>query len=53
MSEEWLTARQVANELGVTYHTVLRWLKNGDLSGERIGPRVFRVRRSALDEIAR
>lgn len=52
-NDEWMTARQVATELNVAYNTVLRWIKRGDLVGERIGPRVYRIRRSSLNALAR
>jgi excisionase family DNA binding protein len=44
-----LTARQVAEELGVTPRTVLRWTRAGALPGYRIGGRALRFR---ADEIA-
>ena len=49
MSERLLTAREVADELGVTTRTVLRWTRAGVLPGYRIGGRALRFR---ADEVA-
>jgi len=51
MTDERLTPRQVANELGVTVRTVQRWIADGRLASERVGSRV-RVSRSSLSDVA-
>ena len=51
MTDERLTPRQVANELGVTVRTVQRWIADGRLASERVGSRV-RVSRSSLSAVA-
>jgi excisionase family DNA binding protein len=47
MSDDALTPRQVADELGVTIRTVQRWVAHGRLAGRRVGGRL-RIPRSAL-----
>ena len=51
MTDERLTPRQVADELGVTVRTVQRWIADGRLASERVGSRV-RVSRSSLAGVA-
>ena len=51
MPDETLTARQVAEELGVTVRTVQRWVADGRLPATRVGGRV-RVSRSSLGAVA-
>jgi acetyl-CoA/propionyl-CoA carboxylase biotin carboxyl carrier protein len=51
MSDETLTPRQVAEELGVTVRTVQRWVADGRLPAVRVGGRV-RVSRSSLGMVA-
>jgi 3-methylcrotonyl-CoA carboxylase alpha subunit len=51
MTDETLTPRQVAEELGVTVRTVQRWVADGRLPATRVGGRV-RVSRSSLGSIA-
>jgi excisionase family DNA binding protein len=51
MTDETLTPRQVAEELGVTVRTVQRWVADGRLPATRIGGRV-RVSRSSLGSVA-
>lgn len=40
----YLTPRQIANELGVTERSVLRWIALGRLRAYRPSPRVTRIR---------
>ncbi len=47
MPDDILTAREVADELGVTVRTVQRWIADGRLAAERVGGRA-RVSRSSL-----
>jgi len=51
MTDETLTPRQVAEELGVTVRTVQRWVADGRLSATRVGGRV-RLSRSSLGSVA-
>src|SRR5688500_19075633 len=51
MTDEDLTPRQVADELGVTVRTVQRWVSDGRLPATRVGGRV-RVPRSSLSSVA-
>ncbi|MEX2137451.1 MAG: biotin carboxylase N-terminal domain-containing protein [Chloroflexota bacterium] len=51
MTDETLTPRQVAEELGVTVRTVQRWVADGRLPAIRVGGRV-RVSRSSLGSVA-
>jgi excisionase family DNA binding protein len=45
-----LTARQVADRLGVSAETVLRWTRRGDLPGFRLPGGALRFREDDLDE---
>jgi acetyl-CoA/propionyl-CoA carboxylase biotin carboxyl carrier protein len=51
MTDEKLTPRQVAEELGVTVRTVQRWVADGRLAATRVGGRV-RLSRSSLGSVA-
>ncbi|HTI29414.1 MAG TPA: biotin carboxylase N-terminal domain-containing protein, partial [Methylomirabilota bacterium] len=51
MTDETLTPRQVAEELGVTVRTVQRWVADGRLPATRVGGRV-RLSRSSLGSVA-
>ena len=49
MHEEWYTPEQVAERLQVSTWTVKRWLRDGELTGVRVGPRgVWRVSASDI-----
>ncbi|MHB8694368.1 MAG: helix-turn-helix domain-containing protein [Solirubrobacteraceae bacterium] len=48
-SARLLTAQQVADLLGVSTETVLRWTRNGDLPGFRMPGGALRYRQDALD----
>jgi excisionase family DNA binding protein len=50
MTDETLTPRQVAEELGVTVRTVQRWVADGRLAATRVGGRV-RLSRSSLGAV--
>ena len=50
MTDDVLTPREVATELGVTVRTVQRWIADGRLSAIRVGARV-RVSRSSLSSV--
>ena len=51
MTDEALTPRQVAAELGVTIRTVQRWVADGRLPATRVGGRV-RIPRGSLGTVA-
>ncbi|HKO34291.1 MAG TPA: biotin carboxylase N-terminal domain-containing protein [Candidatus Limnocylindria bacterium] len=51
MTDDDLTPRQVAEQLGVTVRTVQRWINDGRLPAERVGGRM-RVSRSSLARVA-
>ena len=51
MTDDDLTPRQVAEQLGVTVRTVQRWINDGRLPAERVGGRM-RVSRSSLTRVA-
>jgi acetyl-CoA/propionyl-CoA carboxylase, biotin carboxylase, biotin carboxyl carrier protein len=51
MTDEVLTPREVAEELGVTVRTVQRWVADGRLPAIRVGGRM-RVSRSSLGSVA-
>ena len=44
-SDELLTVAEVARYLGVTPHTVYRWISQGRLPATRYSPKVIRVRK--------
>jgi excisionase family DNA binding protein len=45
-----LTARSVAETLGVSAETVLRWTRRGDLPALRLPSGAIRYRQAALDQ---
>jgi excisionase family DNA binding protein len=51
VSERLLTARQVAELLGVTAETVLRWTRAGELRGYRLPGTVRGRLRYSVDEV--
>ena len=52
-TDELLTVAEVARYLGVTPHTVYRWVAAGRLPALRFSPKVIRVRRSDLEAFSR
>jgi excisionase family DNA binding protein len=50
MTGALLTARQVAELLGVSAETVLRWTRRGELPAIRLPGGAMRYREDALDE---
>lgn len=44
------TSKQVAERLGVSSRSVLRWIQSGRLEGQKLGPRQYRVSKDALDK---
>ena len=51
VTDDDLTPRQVAEQLGVTVRTVQRWINDGRLPAERVGGRM-RVSRSSLARVS-
>ncbi len=49
MSARLLTAREVAELLGVSTETILRWTRRGDLPALRLPSGAWRYRESELD----
>lgn len=50
MNGPLLTAREVADMLGVNPETVLRWTRRGELAGLRLPGGALRYRQGDLDE---
>ena len=49
MTQELLTAQEVANLLGINLSTVYTLIKSGELPAIKVGPKLWRIRASALD----
>lgn len=49
MTDRLLTARQVADRLGVTAETILRWTRRGDLPGFKLPGGAIRFRSADID----
>jgi len=49
MSGRLLTARDVADRLGVAPETVLRWTRNGDLPGFKLSSRAIRYDEAEIE----
>jgi excisionase family DNA binding protein len=49
MADRLLTARQVADLLGVSAETVLRWTRRGELPGFRLPGRALRFREDEVE----
>src|SRR5205807_2315619 len=47
-SRQWLSLKEAASELGVSKVTVQRWIKQGRLAAQRVGPRKLRILQSDL-----
>jgi excisionase family DNA binding protein len=45
MAREFYTPGQVAEMLQVSPATVRRWIREGQLPAQRVGPRLYRIRR--------
>lgn len=45
---DWLTTAEAAKEAKVTNKTIYRWIAAGRLNADRVGPRLYRIRRSEL-----
>lgn len=42
--------KQVAERLGVSSRSVLRWIQSGKLEGQKLGERQYRVSREAIEK---
>ena len=51
-NDELLTVADVAHYLGVTPHTIYRWISQGRLPATRYSPKVIRVRKADLAAFA-
>ncbi|AUH70461.1 MULTISPECIES: helix-turn-helix domain-containing protein [Gordonia] len=49
---EWLTVAEAAAFAKVSEKTIRRWYTSGRLEVDRLGPRLVRIRRSALLDVA-
>lgn len=52
MPSQYLTMNETAEYLGVSYSTVRRLIRNGDLPVVRLAPRAIRITREAVDATA-
>ena len=50
---ELLTPQQAAQRLNVSVRTIRRYIASGDLTGYRLGPRMYRVDVAELDAVLR
>lgn len=51
-NDEWISVEQAAKALAVSEPTIRRWINDDRLTASRIGPRLWRIRRSALDQMS-
>jgi excisionase family DNA binding protein len=49
MSTNLATVQEAADHYRVTDSTILRWIKSGDLSAYRVGPKLIRVELDSLN----
>lgn len=49
---EYLTPQQIAQAYQVTPRTVERWVAQGALPAQRVGPKLWRIARADLDAFA-
>ncbi len=50
MSEDkWLSPEDVAERLGISRLTVVRWVRSGKLKGQKLGKKTIRVKASDLE----
>lgn len=47
-SMQLFNPKQVAERLGVSSRSVLRWIQSGKLEGQKLGERQYRVSKEAL-----
>jgi len=51
MNNDFMSPREVAEELGVSAASVVRWVKDGTIAGQRFGKRIIRIRRSEVERL--
>ncbi|MEQ8188108.1 MAG: helix-turn-helix domain-containing protein [Candidatus Eremiobacterota bacterium] len=51
LQDDLLSPMEVSEILKVSKRTVLRWLENGKLRGIRVGSRLIKIPRNALNDI--
>lgn len=49
-SMQLFNPKQVAERLGVSSRSVLRWIQSGKLEGQKLGERQYRVSKDALEK---
>jgi excisionase family DNA binding protein len=47
--DKWLSPEDVAERLGISRLTVVRWVRSGKLKGQKLGKKTLRVNASDLD----
>lgn len=47
---DWLRVRELAAQLGVSHHTVRKWINSGELCHLRLSPQNIRIPRRAIEE---
>lgn len=53
VSPEWVTVREAAELKKISVWTVRRYITQGLIEAERIGPRLIRVNLTSLDRLGR
>jgi excisionase family DNA binding protein len=51
VAEEWLSVQEAADLCGVTYRTVYRMLRRGELPAEKPEGRPYRLRKADVDAV--
>ena len=49
-NERMLTTEEISKQINVKLETIRLWLRQGKLKGHKLGPRLWRVPESALQE---
>jgi excisionase family DNA binding protein len=51
MNNDFMSPRAVAEALGVSAASVVRWVKDGTMGGQRFGKRIIRIRKSEVERL--
>ena len=51
MNNEFMSPRAVAEALYVSAASVVRWVKDGTIAGQRFGKRIIRIRKSEVERL--
>ena len=51
MNNDLMSPRAVAEVLGVSAASVVRWVKDGTIAGQRFGKRIIRIRKSEVERL--